>query len=195
MALVAGRTQIAVKKTGTPCTVPENPKAKLMYYFNCVCNCVEPGNDSTFRHLRDYKNYWSLSNEEEAQLLILCLALSPDKLLGLIFFPAEDIDRDNQFYEVSAVSTKLVVAESLLIGGQQKKVQSIMMFKKRWIENSYIDPLKSYESGSNSGLPSTRNQLAPRIQPVPCSRPPPRSRPHPRRKQSSKGSSCTCTIL
>ena len=173
MALVAGRTQIEIKKTSSSCTVPDNPKAKLMYYFNCVCSCVEPGNDSTIRRLRDYKNYWSLSNEEEAQLLILCLALSPDKLLGSIFYPAEDIDCDNEFYEVSAISTKLVVAESLLIGGQQKKVQSIMMFKKRWIENNYINPLMSIERGSSS-----RRAL-------------PSSRPPPRRQESSSGSSCT----
>ena len=147
-----------IKKTGVSCTVPDNPKAKLMYYFNCVCSCVEPGNDSTIRRLRDYDNYWSLSNEEEAQLVILCLALSPDKLLGSVFFPAEDLDSANEFYKVSAVSTRMVVAESLLIGGQQKKVQSIMMFKKSWIEYYYINPLMSIERDSSSrrALPSSR---------------------------------------
>ena len=171
MAAVLGRTQVQIKNTTTKTTVPDNPKAKLMYYFNCVCSCVEPGNDSTIRRLRDYNNYSSLSNEEEAQLLILCMALSPDKLIGTILYPAEDIDLDNEFYEVSAVSTKLVVAESMIIGGQQKKVQSIMMFKKRWIENNFLNPLKSYERGNNRALPS--------------------SRPPPRRQESSSGSSCT----
>ena len=73
MALVAGRTQIEIKKTGTTVTVPDNPKAKLMYYFDCVCSCVEPdSDDSSIRRLRNYvyRNYSSLSNEEEAQLLI-----------------------------------------------------------------------------------------------------------------------------
>ena len=149
-----------IKKTGVTCTVPDNPKAKLMYYFNCVCSCVEPGNDSTIRRLRDYNNYWSLSNEEEAQLLTLCLALSHDKLCGSVFFPAEDLDSANEFYEVSAVSTRLVVAESLLIGGQQKKVQSIMMFKKSWIEYYYINPITSIvdeqESSNRRALPSSQ---------------------------------------
>ena len=162
-----------IKKTGVSCTVPDNPKARLMYYLSCVCSCVEPGNDSTFRRLRDYDNYWSLSSEEETQLLILCLALSPDKLLGSVFFPAEDLDSANEFYEVSAVSTKLVVAESLLIGGQQKKVQKIMMFEKSWIERNYINPLMSIQQGSSS-----RRAL-------------PSSRPPPRRQESSSGSSCT----
>ena len=137
MAAVMGRTQIQIKKTGTTVTVPNTPIAKLMYYFNCVCSCVEANDDFTTRRLRNYRsNYSNLSNEEEAQLLLLCLALSPDKLTGTIFFPAEDLDGfNNQFFEVSAVSTKLVVAQSLLIGGQQKKVQKIMMFKMCWIES------------------------------------------------------------
>ena len=191
MALVAGRTHIEIKKTGTACTVAENPKAKLMYYFNCVCNCVEPDSDANIRRLRDYHNYWSLSNEEEAQLLILCLALSPDKLVDSIFFHNEDIDRDNQFYEVSAVNTKLIIAESLLIGGQQRRVQSIMMFKKRWIENSYVDPLMTYKRGNTLALPSTSSQPPPRSEPAPLSQPAPRDPPPPRKQQRSKGSCCT----
>ena len=156
MAAVFGRTQIQVKKTGTACTVPDNPVAKLMYYFNCVCTCVEADEDSTIRRLRNYNNYSSLSNEEEAQLLILCLALSPDKLIGSIFFPVEDVDLDgysNEFLELSAVSTRLVVADSLLIGGQQKRVKKIMMFKKSWIENYFLDPLRSFERRSRPALP------------------------------------------
>ena len=150
MAAVLGRTQIEIKKTGTQTSVPDNPTAKLMYYLNCVLTCVEADKDSTMCRLTDYKNnYSSLSNEEEAMLLILCLALSPDKLIGSIFFPVEDSELDglssNAFFEVKAVNTKLVVAESILIGGQQKKVQSIMMFKKRWIEDNYLDPLTSFQ--------------------------------------------------
>ena len=157
MAAVMGRTEIGIKKTGQTCTVPNNPKAKLMYYFNCICSCVDADNDSTIRRLRDYNNYWSLTNEEEAQLLILCLALSPDKLIGTILFPAQDLDgTSNEFFEVSAVSTKLVVAESLLIGGQQKRVHTIMMFKKSWIEKNYIQPLQSYDRGRRAALPSPR---------------------------------------
>ena len=145
MAAVVGRTEITMKKTGTPCTVPANPTAKLMFYFNCVCTCVEADDDSTIRRLRDYKNY-SLSDTEEAQLMMICLAVSPDKLLGSIFFPVDESDLDgygNDFFEINAVSTKVVVADSILIGGQQKKVKKIMMCKKSWLETNYIEPLRS----------------------------------------------------
>ena len=163
MAAVFGRTQVQLKKTGVTVTVPESPTAKLMYYFDCVCSCVEPDEDYSIRRLRSYNNYSSLSNEEQAKLLVLCIALSPDKLIGSIFFPAEDdaFERNNDFFELSAVSTRLVVAESLLIGGQQKKVHKIMMFKKNWIERFYLAPLRSFTEGSRRALPSPRRPSPP----------------------------------
>ena len=156
-------------------SVPQNPTAKLMYYFNCICTCVEANEDASIRRLQDYRNYASLSRTDEAQLLILCLALSPDKLIGSILFPAEDIDLDgftNQFYELSAINTRLVVAESILIGGQQKRVRKIMMFKKSWIETYYINPLLSFErqASQRRALPSTRPAAA-------FNQPPPRAPP------------------
>lgn len=144
MAAMLGRTEIGIKKTGSSCTVPNSPVAKLMYYFNCACSCVEAEEDREIRRLKDYDNYHWLSNEEEAKLLVLCLALSPDKLIGAIFFPSEDIDGSNEFFELSAVSTRLMVTDSLLVGGQRKKVRKIMMFKKVWMERNYIEPLKEF---------------------------------------------------
>ena len=184
MAAVIGSTQIHVKKTGTATTVPDNPIARLMYYFNCVCCCVEADDDYTTRRLRDYKNYSSLSSQEEAQLLILCLALSPDKLIGSIFLPASD-DEDfngctNEFYELSAVSTRVLVSESLLVGGQQKKVRKIMKFKKAWIEQNFINPLRSIERGQSRPAASSRPALPS----------PPRRRPPPQRSNNN-----SCTIL
>ena len=169
MAAVIGSTQIQLKRTGSPATIPDNPTAKLMYYFNCICHCVEADNDSTICRLRNYGNYFRLSSEEEAQLLILCLALSPDKLIGSILFPVKDEDdlngMSNDFFELSAVNTKLVVSESVLIGGQQKRVRKIMMFKKSWVEKYYLDPLRSIERQRPASRPSL---------PSPPRRPPPR---------------------
>ena len=167
MAAVFGRTEVQMKKTGGPTTIPNSPRAKLMYYFNCVCCCVEAESDASIDRLRNYKeNYSRLSNEEEAKLVVLCLALSPDKLTGSVFFPAEDsaFDRDNAFFELSAVTTKLVVAESVMIGGQQRRVRKIMMFKKSWIENNYLEPMRSIVEGSRRSLPSSQPPPARRSQ-------------------------------
>lgn len=67
-AALLGKTEISIKATGQKCTVPDNPIAKLMYYFNCVCSCIEFDNNPTIRCLRDYENYASLSSDEEAQV-------------------------------------------------------------------------------------------------------------------------------
>ena len=171
MAAIMRRAEISVKDTTTSCTVPSNDIARLMYYFNCVCSCIEPDNNDTIRRLRNYSNYASLSREEEVQLLALCLALSPDKLIGSVLFPADNCG-GNKFLELSAVSTNMVVADSFVIGGQRKKVQSIMMFEKSWLERNYINPLKSI----------VQRRQAPAIRQAP-----PRRQPRPRRQ--------SCVIL
>ena len=146
MAAFMGRTEVKVKETGHKVTVPNNDIARLMYYFHCVCCCIEPDDSSTISRLRDYKNYASLSSNEEAQLLALCLALSPEKLTGTIFHPATDCgDFNNKFLELSAVKTNLLVTESLVIGGHRRKILKIMMYEKVWVEKYYINPLSSIE--------------------------------------------------
>ena len=62
------------------------------------------------------------------------------------------------------MSTKLVVAESVMIGGQQKRVRKIMMFKKSWIEYYYLDPMRSISEGSRRALPSSQPPPARRSQ-------------------------------
>ena len=179
MAAVMGRTQIQIKDVGRSVSVPSDPIARLMYYFDCVCSCVEPDSDYTLRRLRDYQNYFRLTSEEEAQLIVLCLALSPDNLIGSIFHPVNDCGSStNKFVEISAVKTDLLVTNSLLIGGQQKKVQSVMFFEKRWMENNFIEPLKAVQRRLN---PPPQRRIEP---------PPRRYSPPARRRESS-----SCTIL
>ena len=158
-----GRTEIGIKKTGTSCTVPNSPVAKLMYYFNCVCSCLEADEDYEIHRLKNYQNYSSLSDEEEAKLFVLCLALSPDKLIGAVFIHSEDIDSNNEFFELSEVSTRMVLTDSLMVGGRHKKVSKIMMFKKAWLEKFYLEPIKEFAMrGSRRSRPAI--QAPPRRQ-------------------------------
>ena len=153
-----GRTEIKVKDTTVSANVPNNDIAKLMYYIHCVCCCIEPDDNSTISRLRDYQNYHRLSSDEEAQLLALCLALSPDKLIGTIFHPATDCGNfSNQFLELSAVKTDLLVTESLVIGGHHRRILKSMRFKKTWVENNYINPLFSIERSRRCPPPQQRD--------------------------------------
>ena len=157
MAAHMQRVQVHVKNTGVNVSVADDPIAKLMYYFSCVCSCVEPDSSDTIRRLRDHANYHRLTSEERAQLLVMCLALSPDKLIGTIFHPTDDCgDSSNKFLELSAIKTDVVVTDSLLVGGQRKKIQSIMLFEKSWMENYYIEPLRSIQRSSRPPPPPPR---------------------------------------
>ena len=147
MAAILEREQLLIKPTWYDTTIPNSPVAKLMYYFHCVCCCVADSDETPLFSDWERTRPTTLSSPvhaEESALLTLCLALSPDKLINSVFFLNEDINGVNKFFEVSAVSTKLLVSESLLIGGQRKRVQKIMMFKKEWIERYYLQPLKSF---------------------------------------------------
>ena len=158
MAAHMQRLQVHVKRTGSSTTVPNDPIAKLMYYFDCVCSCVEPDSSDTIRRLRDYANYHRLTSEERAQLLVMCLALSPDKLIGTILHPTDDCgDSSNKFLELSAVKTDVVVTDSLLVGGQRKKIQKIMIFEKSWVERNYLEPLRSIQRSSRPPPPPPRD--------------------------------------
>ena len=154
------RVQVHVKPTGVRVTIPNDPIAKLMYYFDCVCSCIEPDSSDTIRHLRDYANYHWLTSDERAQLLVMCRALSPDKLIGTIFHPTDDCgEYANQLLELSAIKTDMVVTDSLLVGGQRKKIQKIMIFKKSWMEDYYIEPLRSIQRSSQPPPPPPRQTL------------------------------------
>ena len=176
MAAMMGRVQISVKHTSSPTTVPNDPIAKLMYYFSCVASCVEL-EDSDFDCLRDYKNYTRLTSDEKAKLLALCFVLSPDKLIGTIFHPSSDCgSSSNKFLELTSVKTNLLVTDSLVVGGHSKKIRSIMLFEKSWMERNYYEPFRSFERSRRSPSP-----IRP---PSPPPSPPPPSR-----------SSNDCTIL
>ena len=145
---------ISVRDTpSVTATVPDDPIALLMYYFHSVCSCIEPDSSDTIKRLRDYRNYHRLTSEERAQLLILVLALSPDKLIGTIFHPSDDCGgHNNAFLELSAVQTDLVVTDHLLVAGQRRQIRKVIKFKKVWIENNYLKPLQAIQNSSRPRL-------------------------------------------
>ncbi|KAK3088553.1 hypothetical protein FSP39_020507 [Pinctada imbricata] len=146
MALALGNTRLNVKKTGVSVTIPNNSKARLMYYLDCICNALEldTSDSQQIRKLRDYKNYWALSDDEVTQLLLLCVAISPDKLINKVLFQDDDMcgDSSNEFYEITAVQSRMVVASSIVIGGQTKRVNKIMTFKMVWLRRYYLEPMQ-----------------------------------------------------
>ena len=133
MALV-GRTQLGLKPTGTTTTVPENPKAKLMYYLNCMAYVLNLDNeDVDIARLKDYQNnYLRLTDQETDLLIMLCgVVLKPDVLLNKCIFQSDALcgNACGKFYELEAVSDRLLVAGSVMVGGRTKRVSKILAFK------------------------------------------------------------------
>ena len=151
-------------------TVPANAKAKLMYYLSCVKTVIQL-NGSPLQRLTDHHNYHLLTDREIDALLAMVILLSPDELVGKVFFHDEDCrGANNQFFELSAVSHMLGVTDNILIGGERKSVAKVMFFKRSWLDNNYFIPLKSFE-----GRLQRLARSLPRRAPTPLS-PPPRRR-------------------
>jgi len=147
-ALALEHTQYTIEATGTPANVAESNIAKLMYYLNCVDNCL--GRGVIPPRLTDYSNYYSLSPDEEKAVVVLSLLLSPDELMGKVMFQVEAgnpilNNSANEFYEVKEAKSMLagIATEAATIIVQGKKVTAvkIMVCNPRWIENNFMRPL------------------------------------------------------
>ena len=186
MAAFVGE-RVGIRDISRDASVPENSKAKLMYYLNCVASVIQL-DDRALSRLRNYQNYYLLSDQETDALLAFVILLSPDELIGKVFFPSEDCGGgSNQFFELSAVSHMLAVADNIVIGGERKRVGKIMFFKRSWMENNYLSPVRSFQDRLQRmarGLPGALP--GPRIFHRPA---PPPSRPR------ATSSSSSCSIL
>ncbi|CAF2662771.1 unnamed protein product [Rotaria sp. Silwood2] len=136
------RQQTQIRDTTVRANVPNNDIAKLMYYLNCVCYCIDY-NDNDIRRFTNYSNWASLSDEEDRLVYFLALTLRPDLLIGKVFFPSDALSRDMQgrFYEIEQVNHQLVVVPSLVIAGRNCRVNRILAFKQIWLRENYVDPV------------------------------------------------------
>jgi hypothetical protein len=48
----------------------------------------------------------------------------------------------NKFYDLEAVRHNLLIAGSVMIGGQNKQVTKIMTFKMSWLRNNWTNPMQ-----------------------------------------------------
>jgi hypothetical protein len=137
-------TNYNVRATGTSVSVPNADIAKLMYYLDCVCNVIDY-NDGNIRRYRNYSNWANMSDEEDRLIFVLALALSPDELEDKVFFNSPSLcpDASNEFYEIGQVRNQLLVVQSIISGGQQRRVKKIMAYKQTWMQNNYFQPMRN----------------------------------------------------
>ncbi|KAK3584339.1 hypothetical protein CHS0354_017509 [Potamilus streckersoni] len=143
MALVS-RTELGVRDTGISITVPDEPRAKLMYYIDCIFSVVDiTGLDPNIQRFRQFQNYFTIIGHDIDRLIALCLILSPDELQDKVIFHNEEIcgDSGNKFLELSNLQMRFLVTESMVIGGQNRQVRKIMVFRTIWMKKNFIDPM------------------------------------------------------
>lgn len=148
MAVVAGRTEIGIRRVGVTVQVPANYTARLMFYFNSICDVLNLSSEGDLHRLRNYRNWYQLSDDEIDRLLVLCALLKPEDLLDKCIFYDHDGEMcgnsQNAFYELSAVETNFAVTDSILIGGQRRQVKKIMFFTPMFLKQNYYDPMIYY---------------------------------------------------
>lgn len=146
MALFS-RNQFGLRPTSSRVTVPDNDRARLMYYLNCVFSAIEY-NDQDVRKYRNYHNWSLLNNAEQRMVFLLALTLSPDEFDGKVFFQSDQLcgDCGNKFYEFSQVRHQVLAVQSILVAGQTRHVKQIMTYKMSWMMNNYFGPMQRMKS-------------------------------------------------
>ena len=79
-------------------------------------------------------------NEKKA-LLYLCILLNPSEVNNACIFNMENLEKENEFYEIKHVNQMLAFSESVVIGGKRTQVRQIMVYKMSWLRTNYLDPL------------------------------------------------------
>ncbi|CAF2905950.1 unnamed protein product [Rotaria sp. Silwood2] len=137
------RNQIGIKDVGQTVNVPDNDIARLMYYFSCTCSAIECNMTPQMRRLANYRNWRYLDADDVRQLIGICYVFSPDVLNNKVFFhnPGLCGNSSNKFYEISQVRNQLLAVSSILIAGQSRRVNSIMVYTMSWMKKNYTDPM------------------------------------------------------
>jgi hypothetical protein len=164
MALVFNRDSIGVTAIGAVVTVPDHPKARLMYYLNCMCTVLSLDEaEHNITRLTDYRSYYLLSDEETAAMIVLSTLLDPVTLNGVCIFNDEEAcgNSNNEFYEINSRRTTIAAVESVMVGNVRVSVKKIMCYKMSWLVKYYVDPLSHfielYQNASiNRRRPHTR---------------------------------------
>ena len=116
-----------------------------MYYWSCVENTLELDDADSDIYSR-YDLHFLMTKENKRRLLALCLLVSPDILDDSCFFQRENIDSQNEFYELDQVQTSLAAVSNILIGGVNRKVRRIMIYKRNWMLRYYFWPIFQLEN-------------------------------------------------
>ena len=161
MALTLGYKSLKVEDNTVEVQVPENDTAKLMYYLSCVSTVIMYDKANK---LTDYRNYNSLTLEEQADVYACAILLNPKMFLdaGIFIINPKLLTRglSNQFYKITDSRVGVHVNQEIAVGGVSVKVLQIMVCEESWINRNYIRPLENLNARRDSNryqINSSRN--------------------------------------
>lgn len=128
--------------------LPDHMGARLMFYLHCVHKVMDIRDADTIEKLIDYEHFVRLSSSEVDKLVIMAIALAPDRLLNKCFIENDELCGDllNEFYHKDELEDAIKVYDFIRIGNESRYVYKIMCFKKQFLHDNYYEPLRFYKN-------------------------------------------------
>lgn len=128
--------------------LPNHLNARLMFYLSCVYKVMDIRDADSIEELIDYEHYIKLSSNQVDKLIILSIALSPDRLRNKCFYDDQEKCGEllNEFYHKDDFRKEMNVPEYVQIGQERITVLRIMCFKQQFLTDNYHIPLQFYRN-------------------------------------------------
>ena len=139
MSIGLASKRFTVKDITIRVFIPDNPKAKLMYYLSCISNVL---NTNKLNRYTNYSQYYFIPDSEIPDIVALATIFSPEIMIKSgIFLIDEYIDLGNRFLEITGETMGIHANQEMVIGGIVVRVLKIMLCKKIWLKNYYFEPI------------------------------------------------------
>ena len=132
--------KLRIRDTSNKVNIPNNPKAKLMYYLNCISCVLRTDKLGKFTN---YEEYYNITDSEIDDILYLARIFNPKIMVQTgIFVLNEDLDILNRFFEITNEELGIHANDEIFIGGISVRVIKLMLFKKEWVVDNYLEPFE-----------------------------------------------------
>ena len=139
MNLDLATNKLTVKDTTVEVFIPDNPKAQLMYYLNCISEVLMTDKLSRYTN---YQKYYLIPDSELPDIVALALIFNPEIMMeSKIFIPTDYLRLGNQFFEITNETMGIHANQEMVIGGIAVRVVKVMLCTQSWITKFYINPI------------------------------------------------------
>jgi len=167
MATVYRRENLGLRTIpGHVVIIPPDLRAKLMFYLDCISTVLDMSETvENLGRLRDFSNYYLLTDVEVDKLIIACLHLNPELFDGVCIFHKPEMCGilPNKFYELESVRDQMVITNEVLVGERRTRIMKVMFYTDTWLLDFCVKPFivlgKIYVIRCNL-VKSTLNQLS-----------------------------------